>query len=308
MKITCPKCKTRLLIPDDKLKPGGIKFKCSSCGASLAYKKKEQQSVGDSSPDSGPPPPPASAEETVISPPLPDLERPPLQESSPPAEERRPEPVVPAAAEAPEQERFQERDQEKEAKKVARDAAPPAQAGSRISRNAILAVSGAVLFVIVLAVVFLFKSDNKEAQRPAPMQPSANIPLPESGPSVAPAPAPAPGSPGTAAPSLPAFPALPSEMTDEKAIETVKQSDALLPRTSVRAIVNKWAADNAARYSIVGWQAKKMDEQNYLVSYTARDGDKTTGFYFNLDVQTGAVQDIARNKELQAKYNINYGN
>ena len=97
-------------------------------------------------------------------------------------------------------------------------------------------------------------------------------------------------------------------MTEEKAIEIVKKSDALMKMTKVETIVNKWSTDNAGKYTMVGWQAKKMDEQRYLVSYTARNGEKTAGFYFTLDLQTGAVQDLAHNKELQTKYNIKYEN
>jgi len=96
----------------------------------------------------------------------------------------------------------------------------------------------------------------------------------------------------------------PSSMTEEKAIEIVKRSEALLTRTSVDSIVRKWTEENAAKYKIVGWQAKKMDEQKYLVSYTALEGDVPKGFYFELDVQSGVVKDFAKNPELRKKYNI----
>lgn len=279
MKITCPKCKAKLLIPDDKLKPGGMKFKCSKCGASLSYKKKEEKSAGDSLPEPGPPPEPAAAPELPPAPPLPELQ-----------------------TGQPDQEK------EREAVKILRDTAPPAGAGPRLSRNAVLAISGAAVIVIIVIGVFLFKSDDGENQRPAGVPPAVSIPQP---PPVAPA-APADTSGAPEAPPPPTG-APPSATTDEgpidtgeKAIEKVKRSDALLRRTTVQAIVSKWTTDNTGRYTIVGWQAKKMDENNYLVSYTAREGDRTVGFYFNLDVQTGEVQDIARNKELQTKYNINY--
>ncbi len=39
MVVICPKCKTRLKIADEKLAPGGSRFKCPKCGAVLLVKK-----------------------------------------------------------------------------------------------------------------------------------------------------------------------------------------------------------------------------------------------------------------------------
>jgi predicted Zn finger-like uncharacterized protein len=39
MIVECTKCKIRLRIPDDRIKPEGSKFKCSKCGAVLVVKK-----------------------------------------------------------------------------------------------------------------------------------------------------------------------------------------------------------------------------------------------------------------------------
>ncbi len=88
----------------------------------------------------------------------------------------------------------------------------------------------------------------------------------------------------------------------------VKNSDALLKNTPVELIVKKWTEENSGKYKIVGWQAKKVDEQNYLVSYTALEGSAVKGFYFTIDAQSRKVQDLARNPELQKKYNIQYSN
>jgi hypothetical protein len=91
---------------------------------------------------------------------------------------------------------------------------------------------------------------------------------------------------------------------EEKAIEIVKRSEALLRRTSVESIVKKWTEDNAAKLKVVGWSAKKVDDQKYLVSFTALEGNMPKGFYFELDAQSGVVQSILQNPELQKKYNI----
>ncbi len=88
----------------------------------------------------------------------------------------------------------------------------------------------------------------------------------------------------------------------------VKKSDALLKNTPVELIVQKWTNENSGKFKMVGWQAKKVDEQNYLVSYTALEGSAVKGFYFNVDAQNRVVQDLARNPDLQKKYNIQYSN
>jgi predicted Zn finger-like uncharacterized protein len=43
MTFTCPKCKAKLRLPDEKIKPGGIRFKCVKCGGTLSYKGREGQ-------------------------------------------------------------------------------------------------------------------------------------------------------------------------------------------------------------------------------------------------------------------------
>jgi hypothetical protein len=86
----------------------------------------------------------------------------------------------------------------------------------------------------------------------------------------------------------------------------VKRSDVLLKMTPVGAIVEKWAQDNAGKYKFEGWKVKKIDEQQYLVSYTAFEGNTPKGFYFVADLQNGTVEDLAHNPELQKKYNIQY--
>ncbi|MDA8079229.1 MAG: hypothetical protein M0Z79_09875 [Nitrospiraceae bacterium] len=100
----------------------------------------------------------------------------------------------------------------------------------------------------------------------------------------------------------------PAAMSPERAIEMVKHSEALMKMTTVESIVKKWTEENAGKYKIVGWQAKKVDDRKYFISYTAMDGDMPKGFYFDLDAQTGVVQDLAHNPELQKKYNIQYNN
>jgi hypothetical protein len=96
------------------------------------------------------------------------------------------------------------------------------------------------------------------------------------------------------------------DMTDEMAIDLVKKSNAMYKRSTVEAIIDKWNEDNTGKLEFLGWRAKKMDELSYLVSYTALDGAVTRGFYFSVNTETGAVQHLANNPELQKKFNIQY--
>ncbi len=54
MIITCPKCKTRLSLPDNRLKPGGTKIKCFKCGGILLYKGKGSGRLPDEKPPAEP--------------------------------------------------------------------------------------------------------------------------------------------------------------------------------------------------------------------------------------------------------------
>lgn len=98
-----------------------------------------------------------------------------------------------------------------------------------------------------------------------------------------------------------------AEKTEEWAIESVKK--AYLPRSlsDVETMVNKWTADNAGKYKVIGWQAKKMDEQTYLVSYTVSDGLSIKGFYFDINTETGVIRSLDEHPDLQKKYGIQYG-
>ena len=49
-----------------------------------------------------------------------------------------------------------------------------------------------------------------------------------------------------------------------------------------------------------------MDDERCLVSYMAMDGASPKGFYFDLDIRTGEVENPENKSELQKKYNIQY--
>ena len=69
-----------------------------------------------------------------------------------------------------------------------------------------------------------------------------------------------------------------ADMTEEMAIETVKKSHALFSNTSTESIIKKWTEDNSAKLQLIGWKARKMDDERYLVSYIAMDGASPKAF------------------------------
>ena len=97
-----------------------------------------------------------------------------------------------------------------------------------------------------------------------------------------------------------------SKETEEKAIELVKKSHAVDRFSNVETLVKKWTDERSGKFQIIGWKAKKIDDQTYLVSYTASDGLNVTGFYFDINTRTGNVLHIADSPELQKKYGIQY--
>ena len=311
MTITCPKCKTSLILPEDKLKPEGTRFRCSKCRATLFYKGKGGAPQGNA-PESEPlsPPPPCLEPQTSHPSAVSDTE---IQQSHElqPIEQADAGTIAPGGATA-------ERRSADANKEMLKKIGPALEKSEQIPvsvtkmekvapRKAVLAGAAAILIVVIIAIFFFYSQDN--AQRDLMHAPSGDKgvgmspPSPQGKEAVSQA-APA-GSVSVEPPQRGDIAeGLPSLMTEEKAIEIVKRSEALLNRTPVDSIVKKWTEENAAKFKIVGWQAKKMDEQKYFVSYTALDGDVPKGFYFELDVQSGIVKDFARNPELQKKYNI----
>ncbi|TAN38825.1 MAG: hypothetical protein EPN25_12890 [Nitrospirae bacterium] len=170
----------------------------------------------------------------------------------------------------------------------------------------LLAASAAGVIVVIVIAIFILrpKSRGNQDQQSGPGAAKQEVTALQPGAtpqSTSPGDAPAVIAPGGSPQNQ-----IPLAITEERAIELVKASTALFKNTPVSAIVNKWIEDNSGKYKMVGWQAKKFDEQKILVSYIAMDGDTPKGFYFDVDIQSGAVQNLANNPELQKKYNILY--
>ena len=312
MTITCPKCKARLTLPEEKLKPEGTRFKCSKCRATLFYRGKGEASQGNTSESEplSPPPPgqqPPTSHPTAVS----DTQIQQTCESPPPTEQADTGNIMPAGATAGSRGADEKQEMLKKIESVHETVeqfpSSAAKGGKVAPMKAVLAGAAVILILGLITMFFFYSQDN--AKRDLMHAPTADKGVGMSTPSLQGKEALSQAAPAGSVPVEPPqggniAEEPPSSINEEKAIEIVKRSEALLKRTSVDSIVRKWTEETAAKLKVVGWQAKKMAEQKYLVSYTALDGGVPKGFYFELDVQSGIVKDLARNPELQKKYNI----
>ncbi len=311
MTIVCPKCKTRLRLPDEKIRPGGAKFRCSKCGTTLFYKGKPAYTPREDQATVEPvPPPPAAATETSQLPPEQPLAE-KIKEEGGQRGNQQPADTVGAAEKAAGSAPDEKEERLKKVEASYEDLRQhlPSISEEKTSRRT-AAIAGAAAVLVLLIALFVFHPWNKPSpgqsrlaveRSQSASEPQGQGNMPQDGPTDKQA---QPAEGNALQNTTPSFP--PSAMTEERAIEIVKRSDALLKMTSVDEIVTKWTEENAGKHKIVGWKAKKIDEDNYLVSYTALEGAQTKGFYFVLDGRSGAVQDLAHNLDLQKKLNIQY--
>ncbi len=301
MTITCPKCKARLKLADNKAKPEGTRIRCPKCGAVLFYKGKARKEEAEKL-SSVPQVPPAQGEESAAEDLAAREEQPP---GPPPASEKQPAPQIVAAP------------KKEEAAKQARAAVAPRELqkvsfpveeeeNKGLPGKVVMIGSAAGVLIVLVVAIFIFRSPNSPSTKQPPPQ------IREESPPQPPAQTPAPeqASPAEVSPAAPP-PALPAgadsfATPEEKALGIVKRSDVLLKMTPVEAIVNKWTQDNAGKIRIVGWQVKKIDDRQYLVSYTGMEGTTPKGFYFVADIQSRTVEDLAERPDLQKQYNIQY--
>lgn len=96
------------------------------------------------------------------------------------------------------------------------------------------------------------------------------------------------------------------EITDEQAIDMVKKSKALDRLLPTETYIEKWLELNKETFKTIGWNATRVDDHTFLVSFTVLDGALTRGFYFDVDAVSGKVQNIAQSPDLQKKHGISY--
>lgn len=170
--------------------------------------------------------------------------------------------------------------------------------------------AGSIILLVILAVYTgVFKSEDNIGPGPSQNNETTNLPVLPADKENAGKAASTPANESSEQPvhaDSPTALDTGADMTEEMAVERVKKSHALYRNTPTEAIIKKWSEDNAGKLQLIGWKAMKMDEEKYLVSYLAMDGAVPKGFYFDLDIRTGEVVNLANRPDLQKKYNIRY--
>ncbi len=164
---------------------------------------------------------------------------------------------------------------------------------------------GIVLLFIATGIFFL---SNQKSGQPivAPVSPPDQMAVPEKNVSAPPLQS-IPVQPSTQ-PLLPErrsdAPDMSADKTPDWAIASVKKSHILDRSATVDTLMNKWTKENSDKLQVIGWIARKVDEKSFLVTYTATDGVTPTGFYFEVNIETGEIRNIAGSADLQQKYGI----
>jgi len=183
--------------------------------------------------------------------------------------------------------------------------------GTTDSTTVKFAVIGCIGLIIFVAVAFFLFSPPRKGSLPRATDtlPAQMSPQEKTAPSLPAPPSPEqPDSRQTQAAAADDRPDMHAEKTPDWAIESVKKSHALDRVASVDLLVNKWMQENAGKLRSLGWTAAKMDETIFLVSYSATDGSTPTGFYFDINTETGEIRNVAEHPDLQRRYGITIKN
>lgn len=88
----------------------------------------------------------------------------------------------------------------------------------------------------------------------------------------------------------------------DKAIEMVKKSHAFGGFQTVENLIRDALEQKKGNLQITGWQAQRIDEQTYLVSYGLKDDTGTRAWHFEVNLAEKIVRNINADPELKKKY------
>ncbi|MDP2158631.1 MAG: hypothetical protein Q8K68_13100 [Nitrospirota bacterium] len=189
---------------------------------------------------------------------------------------------------------------------VFRQISKEADSGAGDGNTKKIAAGVGIALLVIAAGIFFFSNQKSIQPIVAPVSQPAQMAAPEKNAS-APSSQPVPGQPSMQQPSPERrsdAPDMSADKTPDWAIDSVKKSRTLDRSATVDALLSKWTKENSDKLKVIGWIARKVDEKSYLVTYTATDGVTPTGFYFEVNVETGEIRNIAGNADLQQKYGI----
>lgn len=64
--------------------------------------------------------------------------------------------------------------------------------------------------------------------------------------------------------------------------------------------------DKKGNFKVIGWKAKRIEENTYLVSFTYDENSKKYGWFFEVKPIGEIVRDVSLDQELMQRYNVVY--
>lgn len=89
---------------------------------------------------------------------------------------------------------------------------------------------------------------------------------------------------------------------EEKAIKLAKSANTFSYLYDNDFMVKKWMQESKGPINIIGWKAKKYDDQTYLVGYTINKGNGIKGHWLEVNLFAEMVRDISGDPDLEKKY------
>jgi hypothetical protein len=91
---------------------------------------------------------------------------------------------------------------------------------------------------------------------------------------------------------------------ENKAINMVKFSRAIVNYTNTGESIRNYLKTIKGNLKILGWKAKKVNDQTYLVSYTYEVDSGVKGYYFDVNMNANIVRRILEDHELERIYGL----
>lgn len=94
------------------------------------------------------------------------------------------------------------------------------------------------------------------------------------------------------------------ESDENKAIQLTKKSYAMGDYLNVETRIKDLLKSEKGALKIVGWRARKIDDQTFLISYTFDKGGGDIGYFFEVNLLAEIVRKVSGDPELMKKYGM----
>ena len=91
---------------------------------------------------------------------------------------------------------------------------------------------------------------------------------------------------------------------EEEAIVLAKLSRVLDEYSSAESVITDWLRKKKGNLRVIGWKARKITDQTYLVSYTFEQESGVRGYFFEVNLVAEIVRFVSEDPELSKKYGI----